>query len=155
MNYNLNYGTLDENNNLIYAPQNVEINDNWYIPATGEQLVEAGYYKIVNTPYPTDKKEYTYSWEIIGDEVVKIWTEVPIPPDTRTPAQKREEQYEKKLCIIFPENSNELITIDGAVKLVYEYSCEYTEVAEYIVSYLKQNITEQKAIIREQFPDGN
>lgn len=84
---------------------------------------------------------------------MKIWTEIPIPPDTRTPAEKREEAYEIRLCVVFPENSNDLITIDNAVKLVYEYSCENTERAAEIVTYLKQQITEQKALIREEFPD--
>ena len=150
--YNKDYGKLVFDM-LEYAPKNAQINGTWYIPATGEQLLSIGYYEIVDTPYPTDGKNYQSSWEIQGTQLVKIWTEIPIPPDTRTPAEKREEAYETRLCVVFPENSNDLITIDNAVKLVYEYSCETTERAAEIVTYLKQQITEQKALIREEFPD--
>jgi len=151
--YNYNYGTLNELNNIVYAPKNIRIGDTWYIPALPEDLTRAGYYEIQTTPYPQDDKTYDSRWEIQEDKIVQVWYEVPAPIDPRTPAEKREEQYETKLCIVFPENSNDLITIDDGVKLVYEYQCENTEVAASIVTYLKAQITEQKAIIRQEIPD--
>lgn len=150
--YNRDYGKLVFSR-LEYAPKNAQINGTWYIPATGEQLISIGYYEIVDTPYPTDGKNYQGTWEVQGTQLVRVWTEIPDPPDTRTPAEKREHEYETRLCVVFPENSNELITIDNGVKLVYEYSCETTEVASEIVNYLKEQITTQKALIREEFPD--
>ena len=149
--YNRNYGKLI-NKELEYAPRNIEIGDTWYIPATNEQLESQGYYHIIDTPYPDDGKNYGFSWEIQNNQIVKVWIEI---PDTRTPSEKRENAYETKLCVVFPENSNGLITIDDGVKLVYEYSCENTQHAEEIVEYLKSQITEQKAIIREEYPDEN
>ena len=150
--YNKNYGKL-VGQSLQYAPKNIDIDGTWYIPASGEQLISQGYYFIVDTPYPIDGKNYAMSWKIEGTNLIKVWTEIPDPPDTRTPAEKREHEYETRLCVVFPENSNELITIDEGVKLVYEYSCETTEIAAQIVTYLKGQITEQKAIIRQEFPD--
>ena len=148
--YNTNYGKLNEQNQLEFAPKNIQIDGSWYIPAQHAQLIASGYYLIVDTPYPTDGKNYSLSYEIDGENLVKVWTEI---PDTRTPAEKREHEYETKLCVVFPENSNTLITIDDGVKLVYEYSCENTQLAQDIVTYLKSQITTQKAAIREDYPD--
>ena len=48
-----------------------------------------------------------------------------------------------------------LITIDEAVALVSDYSCEDNARAAAIVAYLKSEITEKKAEIREEFPEEN
>jgi len=148
--YNYNYGKLSSIGYLTYAPKNIQVEGTWYIPATEEQLINQGYLPIIDTPYPSEEGNYSASWEIQDGQIVKVWTLI---PDTRTPAEKREAAYETKLCVVFPENSNDLITIDDGVKLVYEYSCENTEKAAEIVTYLKAQITEQKAIIREEYPD--
>ena len=70
--YNNDYGRLTQENNLEYAPKNLEVEGSWYIPATGEQLIQAGYYEIVDTPYPVDGKVYEYHWEISGTQLVKV-----------------------------------------------------------------------------------
>lgn len=147
--YNREYGRLVDNN-LEYAPRNVEIDNTWYIPAGEEQFLQAGYYPIENTFYPQDGKIYSSSWELRDNKIVQVWMEIPEPPDTRIPAEKREEQYETKECIVY---NGDVVTIDEAVKLVYEYSCENTETANELVEDLKEQITTQKAIIRREYPN--
>lgn len=148
--YNRNFGKLISETQMEYAPRNIEIDGTWYIPASIEQLISEGYYEINYIEYPQDGNNYSEIWYIEDNKLIRDWQLI---PDTRTPSEKRENAYETKLCVVFPENSNDLITIDDGVKLVYEYSCETTEWAASIVSYLKTEITEQKAIIREEFPD--
>ena len=149
--YNYNYGKLI-NGNLIYAPLNLQIDNTWYIPATKEQYIHENYLEIIDTEQPTPGF-YTYHWEQQNDKIVKVWEKQEDPIDTRTPAQKREQEYQTRLCILFPANSETYITIDDAVKLVYEYSCEETDKAREIVQYLKEIITVCKQEIREEYPD--
>lgn len=80
--YNYNFGQLN-NQSLIYAPKNLEFNDDLYIPASDEILIEAGYYPIVDTPYPDDGNYYIGSWVIQNNQIIKVWTqtEPPEPPE--------------------------------------------------------------------------
>ena len=79
--YNYNFGQLN-GQAITYAPKNLEVNNTWYIPCLDENLyIEAGYMKIINTPYPDDGKYYIGSWEIQEGQIVKVWTEITPPPE--------------------------------------------------------------------------
>lgn len=83
--YNNDFGTL-ENSIIAYAPKNLELNGTWYCPCIDDNLyIEAGYMRIVNTPYPDDGKYYVSSWEVQDGQIVQVWTETTPPPEPEPP----------------------------------------------------------------------
>lgn len=78
--YNRDYGKLTENN-LEYAPRNIQIDLTWYIPGQEEHYLQAGYLHIVHTPCPDDGKYYESHWGIVDGHITEVWEEKPIPPE--------------------------------------------------------------------------
>ncbi len=105
MQYNLNYGQLIDQQ-LVYAPKNLDYNGQLYIPASEAILRQAGYYQIVHTPYPDDNEYYISHWELRNDIILQVWikTTPPEPPEpVEDPVLDLEEMavdYEYRLTLL-------------------------------------------------------
>lgn len=116
-----------------------------YMPYPEEMLIEDGYKIVEETPCPSDGKQYYSIWENQSTTIYQIWVEV---PDTRTQSEKREHAYETEPCI---ELDEELITVDEAEKIYYQYFLE-TSKNQFCLD-LKNKIQYAKGLIRKKYPD--
>ena len=140
--YNENFGKLRDQN-LEYAPLNIEWKHVWYCPAPDNVLKSCGYKKIVEKPYPEDGHNYAAAWKETQSQIVRQWILLPDP----TAAQKREAAYKNdKIC----KFGNGIYTVDEMNKFWYEYSAEGDKVK---VKEIKNIIVEAKTAIREKYPD--
>ena len=62
-----------ENENLIYAPKELIINDTRVINPTKEMFEEAGYKELIETEYPNDGKHYKASYQETDGNIVLVW----------------------------------------------------------------------------------
>lgn len=137
------YGTLIDGE-LVYAPRNIEYDDTLYIPATDDVYISAGYKLVVIPDKPDDGKEYMQTWTENETEITCVWVEI---PDTRTPAEKRENAYETfKICDYMGTKH----TVDEMNVLWQRYSAEGNTI---IAEEISAIICDAKAQIREMFPD--
>lgn len=67
---------------LVYAPSTVIYQNTKYRPVPDEILTVLGYKDVITTPMPdpADGMQEVSSWEEVGDEIVQVWTAVPLPP---------------------------------------------------------------------------
>ena len=67
---------------LQYAPSTVIYENTKYRPVPDEVLTALGYKDVVTTPAPepAEGMQEVSSWEEVGDEIVQVWTSVPLPP---------------------------------------------------------------------------
>ena len=144
---NRNYAKIITETSIEYAPSAVTIENTTYFIPTGEQYAELGYYPVDDTPRP-EGMFYSYTWEMIGGKVTRVWHE---EPDPRTPEEKREYAYETEPII---EYGNGIITVDEARNICDEYTYEDTDRAKEIVAELITKITAAKQHIREEYPDA-
>lgn len=112
-----------------------------------QKLYQAGYQPVDDTPIPSDFSEYNYSyiWKENRKRWVKIWVRGSKKPDLRPASEKREVAYQTKYCVSWNE---ELLTIDQAVKVWYQYTAEGRDMTE-----LSKLIEAEKNKIREEIPD--
>lgn len=143
---NTNFAKIITETAIELAPNAVNIGSTTYFRPTEEQYAECGYYPLVDTPRP-EGMFYSYTWEMIGGKVTRVWHE---EPDPRTPEEKREYAYETEPII---EYGNGIITVDDARRICDEYAYEDTERAKEIVAELITKITAAKQHIREEYPD--
>lgn len=93
-----------------------------------------------------ERKEFSGTVLVLTNEPVP--PEPPTPPEP-TPREKREQAYETERII---EYGDELITVDEANKLWYQYAAEgRSEVTD----ELTQKIADAKNEIRRMYPDEN
>lgn len=112
-----------------------------------QELYQAGYQPVDETPAPSDFGEYEYSyiWEEVKKRWVKKWIRGSARPDLRPASEKREEAYQTRPCVSW---NDKMLTIDEAVKTWYQYTAEGRDMTE-----LSKLIEAEKAKIREEFPD--
>lgn len=67
---------------LQYAPSTVIYGNTKYRPVPDEVLTALGYKDVVTTPAPepAEGMQEVSGWEEVGDEIVQVWTSVPLPP---------------------------------------------------------------------------
>lgn len=75
------YGYL-ENGYLRYAPDILRLEEVTIINPTDEQLVDAGYKKIIKTERPPYEEGFSFNsrWEEDEEEVRQVWDKVEVPP---------------------------------------------------------------------------
>lgn len=115
-----------------------------YSPATPEELVEAGYKPVIDTPYPDDGNTYAHSWQDNPADITGVWTLV----HELTPEERRELAYQTEPCC---EYDGKTYTCDGLEDLFYKYFAETGK--EDKCAEIKAVITAGKAHIREEYPD--
>lgn len=148
MQYNYNYGKLIEETVIEYAPINALARGVWYCPAPDDVLESLLYKKVIDTPFPDDGKQYTFTWHETSSVIEKVWTPIPDPqPEPLTPAQQRELAYETELICPW---GNGLYTVDYMNDLWAKYSAEGNEE---IASEIQEIIAAAKADIRQRYPD--
>lgn len=71
----LYYGKL-RNNDIIFAPEKLHINNKWIYNANQEQYFSLGYKTIKYTDEPqiNDNQYLTFMWEEFDTEIVQKWT---------------------------------------------------------------------------------
>lgn len=74
--YNRNYGKLDENKKLTYAPIPLVIDGKNVWTNIGEKYIDEGFYPIERTSEPVKEGfYYTPSYEILNDKIIQNWDE--------------------------------------------------------------------------------
>lgn len=116
-----------------------------YTPYPEDMLIADGYKIVEETTCPADGKQYYFVWENRATTIHQNWVEA---PDTRTPSEKREWAYENEPCV---ELDGELITVDEAEKIYYQYFLE-TLKNQFCLD-LKNKIQYAKGQIRKKYPD--
>ena len=73
----MNYGKI-ENEKLIYAPHRIVLGDMQIFNPTPDQLTQAGYKPITETPMPEEPapegQHYEASYADSGDTITQVWT---------------------------------------------------------------------------------
>ena len=145
---------------IIPAPNPLKVGGSPIYNPTADQYVAHGWLPIIDTPMPgtpagEEPKYYTFRREVRDSQIIRVWEETTPPesepasiPSELLPAKRREQAYNAVPCIKW--GGNMLTITDASQQWVY-YAAE-GDTAK--TDELTALISEAKAAIRAQYPDG-
>lgn len=71
--YNYNYGKVKDSQTVQYAPKILRLDGRTWVNPPSKVLLQAGYYPINLTAYPTDGADYVINYELVDGEISQTW----------------------------------------------------------------------------------